>query len=162
MHYTMSNCKLLYCFFSVLLLFLLSFVSPEPVFAASVTEEAELQLYSYPYPNDPYIDSLWGFENTGSYTHYYGSFPVSLPSTAGIDMKLWEAWEHYPLTREETRTVIVAIIDTGIDYQHPDLRDSMWTNPNEIADNGIDDDGNGFAAEFIKIAILLVVNVSHN
>ena len=39
---------------------------------------------------------------------------------------------------------IVAIIDTGIDYNHPDLAANMWVNPGEIAGNGIDDDGNGF------------------
>merc|ERR1719295_2068073 len=39
--------------------------------------------------------------------------------------------------------VIVAVLDTGVDYYHPDLRNEMWMNPNEIANNGIDDDGNG-------------------
>ena len=40
--------------------------------------------------------------------------------------------------------VIVAILDTGLDMSHPDLRDGVWTNPDEIPGNGIDDDGNGF------------------
>jgi hypothetical protein len=40
--------------------------------------------------------------------------------------------------------VIVAVIDTGVDYNHPDLDANIWVNSNEIADNGIDDDGNGF------------------
>jgi len=59
-------------------------------------------------------------------------------------MNIWDAWKNYPLSKEETRTIVVAVIDTGIDYRHPDLRDNMWTNPNEIPDNGIDDDGNGY------------------
>ncbi len=40
--------------------------------------------------------------------------------------------------------VLVAIVDTGIDYNHPDLAANVWTNPGEIAANGLDDDGNGY------------------
>ncbi|NEQ69842.1 MAG: S8 family serine peptidase [Symploca sp. SIO2D2] len=40
--------------------------------------------------------------------------------------------------------VTVAVIDSGVDINHEDLRDNIWTNPGEIAGNGIDDDGNGF------------------
>lgn len=40
--------------------------------------------------------------------------------------------------------VIVAVLDDGIDLQHPDLANNIWVNPNEIPNNGIDDDGNGF------------------
>ena len=40
--------------------------------------------------------------------------------------------------------VVVAVIDSGIDYKHPDLAESMWVNTGEIPDNGIDDDGNGY------------------
>ena len=36
------------------------------------------------------------------------------------------------------------MIDTGIDYTHPDLADNIWVNPNEIPGNGIDDDNNGY------------------
>lgn len=95
-------------------------------------------------PNDPYNDALWAYDNLGFFTHYYGTFPVTHYSTADIDMNIWDAWEAYPLSKEETRTVVIAIIDTGVDYRHPDLADRMWTNPNEIPDNGIDDDGNGY------------------
>jgi subtilisin family serine protease len=47
------------------------------------------------------------------------------------------------------RDVIVAIIDTGVDYNHEDLRDHMWRNPGEIAGNNIDDDGNGFVDDVV-------------
>ena len=41
-------------------------------------------------------------------------------------------------------SIVVAVIDTGADYNHPDLAQNIWTNPNEIPGNGIDDDGNGY------------------
>jgi subtilisin family serine protease len=43
-----------------------------------------------------------------------------------------------------SRGVVVAVIDTGVDYNHVDLSANIWTNPGEIAGNGIDDDRNGF------------------
>jgi subtilisin family serine protease len=51
-----------------------------------------------------------------------------------------EAWD----MAKGDASVIVAVIDTGIDYNHPDLQGNLWTNPGEIAGNGIDDDGNGY------------------
>ena len=43
-----------------------------------------------------------------------------------------------------SRTVLVAVIDSGFDLEHEDLKDSYWTNEDEIPDNGIDDDNNGY------------------
>ncbi|MDX2239215.1 MAG: S8 family peptidase [Leptolyngbyaceae cyanobacterium bins.302] len=40
--------------------------------------------------------------------------------------------------------VVVAVVDTGVDYRHPDLDSNIWTNPGEIANDGLDNDGNGF------------------
>ena len=45
---------------------------------------------------------------------------------------------------KKSQTVIVAIIDSGIDTTHEDLKSVLWTNPKEIPGNGIDDDGNGY------------------
>ena len=48
------------------------------------------------------------------------------------------------LKGKKSTTVIVGVIDSGVDFNHEDLKDIMWTNPKEIAGNGIDDDKNGY------------------
>ncbi|MBK8515143.1 MAG: hypothetical protein IPL55_02265 [Saprospiraceae bacterium] len=48
------------------------------------------------------------------------------------------------LKEKKTKTVIVAIIDSGIDIQHEDLSENIWVNPGEIPNNGKDDDKNGY------------------
>lgn len=75
-------------------------------------------------PNDPLFSNLWGLNNSGN-----PSADISAP----------EIWD---LTPGSTQLVIGAI-DTGIDYNHPDLTANIWTNPGEVA-NGLDDDGNGY------------------
>lgn len=48
------------------------------------------------------------------------------------------------LKDKKSTTIIVGVIDSGVDYNHEDLKSVMWTNPGEIAGNGIDDDKNGY------------------
>src|ERR1700758_595704 len=48
------------------------------------------------------------------------------------------------LKGKKSTTVIVGVIDSGVDFNHEDLKGVMWTNPKEIAGNGIDDDKNGY------------------
>ena len=48
------------------------------------------------------------------------------------------------LKGKKSTTVIVGVIDSGVDFNHEDLKDIMWTNPKEIAGNNIDDDKNGY------------------
>jgi subtilisin family serine protease len=58
-------------------------------------------------------------------------------------MSVEKAYEE--LLKDKTgKTVVVAVIDSGIDIEHEDLRDVIWTNSDEIPDNGIDDDQNGY------------------
>ncbi len=80
-------------------------------------------------PNDTSFGNLWGMHNTGQ-----------AGGTVDADIDAPEAWDMHT----GSATVKVGVIDTGIDHTHPDLAANMWTNPNEIAGNGIDDDGNGF------------------
>ncbi|PCK06908.1 MAG: hypothetical protein COA42_16975, partial [Alteromonadaceae bacterium] len=91
--------------------------------------ELNRRLHHYALPDDERLEDLWGLHNTGS-----------TGGTAGADIDALEAWG----LETGDRSVIVAVVDTGIDYTHPDLADNMWINTGEIADNGIDDDGNGF------------------
>ena len=48
------------------------------------------------------------------------------------------------IKKRKGETVIVGVIDSGVDIDHEDLKNVVWTNPGEIAGNGIDDDNNGF------------------
>lgn len=54
--------------------------------------------------------------------------------------------------------VYVAIFDTGVDYEHPDLKDNLWRNPDEICYNGIDDDGNGYVDDCYGVNVLCYPN----
>lgn len=80
-------------------------------------------------PADPSFDTLWGLNNTGQ-----------AGGTFDADINAPEAWEF----GQGTGDTIVAVLDTGIDYSHPDLAANMWTNPGETAGDGLDNDGNGF------------------
>src|SRR5262245_18714042 len=80
-------------------------------------------------PNDPRFGELWGLQNIGQ---------TGGRNDADVDAP--EAWD----TVTGSSSVVTAVIDTGVDYTHPDLAANMWTNPGEIPGNGIDDDGNGY------------------
>ncbi len=80
-------------------------------------------------PNDPGFPGLYGMHNTGQNG-----------GMLDADIDAPEAWDH----EKGNSSIIVGIIDSGIDYDHPDLLSNIWTNPGEIAGNGIDDDNNGY------------------
>ncbi|MCI8661640.1 MAG: S8 family serine peptidase [Lachnospiraceae bacterium] len=65
-------------------------------------------------------------------------------SVEGIDINIQPAWELYDASTKEHRPVIVAVIDTGVDINHPELKDAIWVNEDEIPGDGIDNDGNGY------------------
>lgn len=84
-------------------------------------------------PNDPGFAQLWGLENTGQSVN-------GLAGTLGADIAFRAAWQ---MARAPEQEIVVAVADTGLDITHPDLAGNIWTNPAEIAGNGLDDDGNG-------------------
>jgi subtilisin family serine protease len=84
-------------------------------------------------PDDPGFSQQWALLNNGVYVDNF-------PSTANADIKADQAWD----ITTGSPDVIVAVTDTGIDLTHPDLVRNIYTNPKEIAGNGIDDDNNGF------------------
>lgn len=102
----------------------------------------------YDAPDDPYYQYLWNLNNTGQ-DHYYvirhlGSYNDTLSMTSGspgADIDALRVYEDPPI---EAKTPIAAIIDSGVDLDHPDLIDNIWINPDELAGDGIDNDHNGF------------------
>ncbi|MDE6623586.1 MAG: S8 family serine peptidase [Alistipes sp.] len=82
--------------------------------------------------NDPQLSKQWHYINNGNKT-------IAQTSRVGADINVEEAWK---LTGGDNR-VVVAIVDEGVKYTHPDLAANMWTNPGETS-NGQDSDGNGY------------------
>ena len=80
--------------------------------------------------------------NTPSDTLLSSMYPASTTAAGGIFLR--EAWD---LSTGSVNNV-VGVIDTGVDYLHPDLAANIWENSGEIAGNGIDDDGNGQVDDF--------------
>ncbi len=91
-------------------------------------------------PLDPLFDKLWGLRNTGSNEPDRTGGTSTTGGVPGADLGVQKAWE----LGRGSKKIVVAVIDTGIDYTHPDLRNNMWTNSGEIAGNNIDDDQNGY------------------
>ncbi|MEG4503927.1 S8 family serine peptidase, partial [Microcoleus sp. F6_B4] len=80
-------------------------------------------------PNDPQFTQLWGLNNTGQ-----------IGGTPDADIDAPEAWD----IQKGSKNVVVAVVDTGVDYNHQDLAANIWSNTGEIAGDGIDNDRNGY------------------
>jgi len=74
-------------------------------------------------PNDPFYNQEWGMEK----------------------IQALDAWDQSTGSAD----VLVAVLDTGIDYNHPDLGANIWSNKGEIPGNHLDDDGNGFVDDMV-------------
>ena len=75
--------------------------------------------------NDPKIKNIWSFDDA-----------------ANNGVSVSSAYKQYGTSN--TSEIIVAVVDTGVDIKHEDLKANIWVNQNEIPGNGIDDDGNGY------------------
>jgi subtilisin family serine protease len=96
-------------------------------------------------PNDPLFGQLWGLRNLGLGVEDFSG------AIAGSDIDAAGAWER----TVGTPSTVIADIDSGYRFEHPDLADVAWTNPGETA-NGIDDDGDGIVddlhgADFVGV-----------
>ncbi len=107
----------------------------------------------YELPDDPLFEHQWYLLNTGQ--DYFGveRIPgifndelVLKSGTPGADIRMIEYYAEPP---PEHTQVVVAIVDTGVDPEHPELQGQFWNNPDEIPDNGIDDDHNGYIDDVI-------------
>lgn len=87
-------------------------------------------IYRISSPNDPLFIDLWGLSNSGQKS-----------GQAGVDIGALRAWE----ISKGSHDIVVGVIDTGIDYNHPDLKNNIWTNSAEKNGTaGVDDDKNGY------------------
>lgn len=84
-------------------------------------------------PNDTNYGMLWGMKNTGQTVN-------GTAGTSGVDIDVETAWN----TITDCSSVVVAVVDSGINYNHEDLSGNLWNNSDEIGGNGTDDDGNGY------------------
>ncbi|MBR6503722.1 MAG: S8 family serine peptidase [Firmicutes bacterium] len=110
-------------------------------------------------PDDPFFGKQWGLYNDGSFEmdnkqpHPEYDNPLGLnpedpqpqepesQALAGRDINYLEA---AGIFNDFDREIIIALIDTGADYTHPDLQETFWVNGGEIPGNRKDDDGNGY------------------
>ena len=91
--------------------------------------------------NDPGLYHQWGYVNNGGY-----DFAQEwAPTIAGADVNCAEAWDIYPEAGDPS--IIVAVLDEGVMWSHPDLAGNMWVNEAEEFNSKEDADGNGYAGD---------------
>ncbi|MBP9097007.1 MAG: S8 family serine peptidase [Ignavibacteria bacterium] len=109
----------------------------EPVFIGEAAGKKELKLSFL--PNDEMFSKQWYLNNEGQIA------PTGRGNAKiGADINMVNAWD----IEKGSEDIIVAILDSGIKDDHPDLRSRMWINKEEIPDNGIDDDDNGYIDDY--------------
>ncbi|MBI4042226.1 MAG: S8 family serine peptidase [Deltaproteobacteria bacterium] len=109
-------------------------------------------------PNDPILDKQWYLRNTGQEYLYEDGFTVQKKrAKRGADIKAEKAWEFFNAYHDGKSEAVIALIDTGVDFDHEDLAGRFWINEKETGvdesgadrrSNGIDDDGNGYVDDW--------------
>lgn len=96
-------------------------------------------------PNDPGFDFQWHYRNLGEGNYGFENLnPNEAKALAGCDVNAAEAWK----TCTGDPSIIVAVLDEGVMYTHPDLKDNMWCNPGETTQGDNNDrDGNGYEGD---------------
>ncbi|MGZ3774968.1 MAG: S8 family peptidase [Pseudobdellovibrionaceae bacterium] len=111
-------------------------ITQAPLFLSEVLEvEPNLIFSASKVPNDPLYSHQWGLKNSGQ--------PILSRKKAlkGIDINIEPVWDTFTGSHQ----VIVAVVDSGINYLHPDLKQNIWVNVAEQnGKQGVDDDNNGF------------------
>ena len=115
-----------------------------PRLQAMPISESEVQTRALDMPyNDPMLPLQWHYDNRADVNVYGANEPVE-----NADISAFEAWK-YTTGRKD---VIVAVLDEGVYYEHPDLAANMWVNEKELTGTqGVDDDGNGFVDDIYGI-----------
>lgn len=90
--------------------------------------------------NDPRYSEQWALENN-----------AQTGGTANADINAESMWN----IQQGDQKVVIGVIDTGIDYNHQDLASNLWINTKEVANNGIDDDNNGYIDDIYGINAIL-------
>ena len=99
--------------------------------------EPNYVLSSHAVPNDPSYPNQWSLNNTGQSD---SDTSGGTNGMSGEDIRAQAAWD----ITTGSNNVVVAVIDSGVDYNHQDLVANIFENTSECTPNGIDDDGNGY------------------
>jgi subtilisin family serine protease len=106
--------------------------------------EPNLRRFPSLIPSDALFRHQWSMRNTGQ--NHAASFGGSHRGRSGADIDANEAWEATTgEVADPADRVVIAVIDDGVDLDHPDLAGEIWVNEDETPGDGMDDDGNGFA-----------------
>lgn len=83
-------------------------------------------------PNDPIYNQLWGMNNTGQNVITY-TYSLNNPGTSNSDMRMESAWD----VNTDCTNTIVAVVDSGVNYNHQDLNTNMWSSGSCVSDKGV-------------------------